>query len=582
MSAALTDALQATDLLTHVKFDPASPWHKDRPSLEPAVRAAAAQPANAAASAGWSLSSPSSCLIPWKLNDVLFNSTQFIFFFLPLSVLGFFLLGRFGRPSLALSWLVAASIFFYSQASLWLVLVLLCSMLWNFAAGLALAHRKSRLLLGFAIAGNLGALAWFKYAGFFAGLVDSLYGVAPFNLENVAVPLGISFYTFQQISYVVDAYDGVSREDNLLRYFAFATFFPQLLAGPIVRHSEIVSQLRDPSTYAPQTRNIALGASAFAIGLFKKIIIADNLAPAANTTFDLAAHGTYPPLDLAWIGATSYALQLYFDFSAYSDMAIGLALIFNIRLPLNFSSPYKSASIIEFWERWHITLTRFLTTFVYNPIAMRLTRARLRAGKRGLRRSSFELGPFLHLIAIPTILTMALSGLWHGAGLQFVAWGLFHGLMLVVNRAWRSATATLKRLQGIRVPRAVGILVTFLCVTVALVFFRAQGLEHAFTVLGGLAGLASSADSAALDAAGGSKLLVFGLFVVWFLPNTQQWLGLVECKLFTGWTPLKIAFDPGGRTLPRFLHGAIAGAILSLALLRLLGEAPAEFLYFTF
>ena len=513
---------------------------------------------------------------------MLFNSPQFIFLFLPSAVLGFFLLGRSGKPSLALSWLVAASLLFYSQANPWLIFVLLGSLFWNFAAGLVLTRRKSRLLLGLAIAGNLGALAWFKYAGFFVGLVDSLTGAAPFNLENVAVPLGISFYTFQQISYVVDAYDGVSREDSLIRYFAFASFFPQLLAGPIVRHSEIVSQLRDPATYAPQARNIALGMSAFAIGLFKKIVIADNLEPAANATFDLAAHGAYPPIDFAWIGATSYALQLYFDFSAYSDMAIGLALIFNIRLPFNFSSPYKSASIIEFWERWHITLTRFLTTYVYNPIAMRLTRARISAGKPGLRRSSFELRPFLHLIATPTILTMALSGLWHGAGLQFVAWGLLHGLMLVVNRAWRSATATLRSLQGIRVPRAVGIPLTFFCVTVALVFFRANGLDHAFTVLGGLSGLASGPNPAALDADGGLKLLVLGLFIVWFLPNTQQWLGLVECKMLAGWTSLRAAFDPGDRRLPRFLHGALAGVVLSVALLRLMGEAPAEFLYFTF
>lgn len=513
---------------------------------------------------------------------MLFNSPQFIFLFLPCAALGFFLLGRSGKPGLALSWLVAASLFFYSQVNPWLVFVLLGSLFWNFAAGLVLARRKSQLLLGLAIAGNLGALAWFKYAGFFAGLVDSLTGAAPFDLANVAVPLGISFYTFQQISYVVDAYDGVSCEDNLVRYFAFATFFPQLLAGPIVRHSEFVSQLRDPATYAPQARNIALGVSAFAIGLFKKIIIADNLAPAANATFDLAAQGTYPPIDFAWIGAVSYALQLYFDFSAYSDMAIGLALIFNIRLPFNFSSPYKSASIIEFWERWHITLTRFLTTYVYNPIAMRFTRARLSAGKPGLRRSSFELGPFLHLIATPTILTMALSGLWHGAGLQFVAWGLLHGLMLVINRAWRIATATLRSLQGIRVPRAVGVPLTFFCVTVALVFFRAKDLDDALTVLGGLAGLASGPSPAALDAAGGSKVLALGLFVVWFLPNTQQWLGLVDCKMLAGWTSLRVAFDPGDRRLPKFLHGALAGAVLSIALLRLLGEAPAEFLYFTF
>ena len=507
---------------------------------------------------------------------VLFASPPFLFVFLPCAVLGFFLIGRSGRPALALGWLAAASLVFYGQADPWFVLVLLASLAWNYAAGRVLARGRSRQLLALAVAGNLGVLAWFKYAGFFAGLLNALSGAAPFTLETVAIPLGISFYTFQQIAYLVDTRDGLTAETDLLRYLAFATFFPQLLAGPIVRHAEVAGQWRDPATYAPQARNIALGLSALAIGLFKKVILADNLAPAADIAFDLAAQGAHPPPGLAWVGATSYALQLYFDFSAYSDMAIGLALIFNIRLPFNFASPYKAASIIAFWERWHITLTRFLTTYLYNPVTLHLTRARLRAGKGGLRRS-FEPGPFLHLIATPTILTMALSGLWHGAGLQFVAWGLLHGLMLVVNRAWRLGAGAL---GGLRIPRPVGIGLTFLCVTVALVFFRAHDLGHALTLLGGLAGLAG--ESAGSASAEGSKLLLLGLFIVWVLPNTQQWLGLAPCKALDAWRTLQSAFEPGPHGRIRFLHGALAGAILGLALLRLLGEAPAEFLYFTF
>jgi alginate O-acetyltransferase complex protein AlgI len=511
---------------------------------------------------------------------MLFASPHFLFLFLPCAAAGFFLIGRSGRPALALAWLVAASLVFYSQADPWFVLVLLASLAWNYTAGRILGRRPSRPLLGLAIAGNLGVLAWFKYAGFFADLVNALSGAAPFTVATVAIPLGISFYTFQQIAYLVDAHDGVSRESDLLHYCAFATFFPQLLAGPIVRHGEVAGQWRDPATYAPQARNIALGLSAFAIGLFKKVILADNLAPAANAAFDLAGQGAYPPAGLAWSGAISYALQLYFDFSAYSDMAIGIALIFNIRLPFNFASPYKAASVIEFWERWHITLTRFLTTYLYNPVTLHLTRARLRAGKGGLRRSTFEPGPFLHLIATPTILTMALSGLWHGAGLQFVAWGLLHGLMLVGNRAWRLGTGTLNGLRGLRIPRPLGIGLTFLGVTVALVFFRAQDLGQAMRVLTGLAGLAEA--SAGTASPEGSKLLLLGLFIVWALPNTQQWLGLAPCQRLDAWRTLAATFEPGRHGRVRFLHGALAGAILCVALLRLLGEAPAEFLYFTF
>lgn len=540
---------------------------------------------------------------------MLFNAPEFLLAFLPTVVVGFFLLARLGRPSWAVAWLVVASLFFYAWWRLDFLPLLLLSVLFNFAMGRLLAGRPSRWLLGVGIAANLGALGWFKYSGFLADAINGLTG-AGLPVPQVLLPLAISFFTFQQIAYLIDAHAGEVRETSLARYTLFVVFFPQLIAGPIVHHKEMLDQFDRPETYRPRLDNLVLGLTAFSIGLFKKVFIADPLGSQTPLAFGPALDGLAPGFVDAWYGAIAFSLQLYFDFSGYSDMAIGLGLMFGIRLPINFASPFKAASIIEFWQRWHMTLTRFLTAYLYTPLVMAVMRRRQRAAKPMLKRSAPAIGPFVSLLAVPTLITMGLAGVWHGAGWQFVAFGLLHGVLLVLNHAWRFAGPKLGPGLGLgTVGHAACVVTTFLTVTVTLVFFKAASLEHALTVLRGMAGLGG--DVALMARLGGidpstlgplgelavrmatlqGALLLLALAIVWVLPNTPQYIdaiaGPVERRIeettrgVRGWlTALRHGSLPLAR--PSALQGAVVGVLLSLALLRALSVAPTEFLYFTF
>jgi D-alanyl-lipoteichoic acid acyltransferase DltB (MBOAT superfamily) len=395
----------------------------------------------------------------------------------------------------------------------------------------------------------------------------------------VILPLGISFITFQKIAYLVDAYQGKTREYNFLHFCLFVTFFPQLIAGPIVHHREVMPQFNEPRIYRFSYENLAVGVTIFALGLFKKVMIADNIALHATPVFDAAAQGTPLSLLEAWSGALAYTLQLYFDFSGYSDMAIGLGRMFGIRLPVNFYSPYKAANIIDFWRRWHITLSRFLRDYLYIPLG-------------GNRK-----GPVRRYLNL--FVTMLLGGLWHGAGWTFVFWGGLHGLYLIINHAWQALRRILGRPagDGTRVGRWVGRILTFLAVVVAWVFFRAESFPAALAMLRAMAGfegvvlpLAYQDTLAALAHYGvafghlghsdGWPLLIVLLLVVWFAPNTLEILRRYRPALtrFPGAAPAAARTLLAWRATPVWM---LITAGLLLASLLNMGEVS-EFLYFQF
>lgn len=406
---------------------------------------------------------------------MLFNSYEFIFAFLPLSLLGYFWLTRYGVEP-AIVWLVGASLFFYGWWNPAYLLLIVASMVVNFYFGRVLGRRSARVvrnrrwILATGVTANLSVLAYFKYAGFLAENINAVSGLG-LDIGHVVLPLAISFFTFQQIAFLVDAYQGITKEYGFTHYALFVTFFPQLIAGPIVHHSEMLPQFMRAENLRPRIQNLAVGGTIFAIGLFKKAVLADGIAVYATPVFDAAAAGQELTFFEAWGGALAYTLQLYFDFSGYSDMAIGAARMFGIRLPLNFHSPYKATNIVEFWRRWHITLSRFLRDYLYIPLG---------GNRRGRARRYINL-----------MITMVLGGLWHGAGWTFVAWGFLHGLYLVINHAWVKLRRALggRLIRPSRLGRFLGWLLTFLAVVIGWVFFRAADFDAALRILSGMAGL---------------------------------------------------------------------------------------------
>ena len=407
---------------------------------------------------------------------MLFNSYIFIFLFLPITLYVFYRIGELGHHRVAISWLVGASLFFYGWWNpIYLGLILL-SILFNYAAGVTLSHQtqttslSKKSILGLGICVNLGLLGYFKYANFFVDNINWLFGT-DFNLKKILLPLAISFFTFQQITYLVDAYRGETREYNFLHYCLFVTFFPQLIAGPIVHHKEMLPQFARDTIYRLNLEHLAVGLSVFFIGLLKKVIIADGIAQYSTPVFDAAQAGTAIAFVDAWAGVLAYTFQLYFDFSGYSDMAIGIGYMFGIRLPLNFNSPYKAVNIIDFWRRWHMTLSRFLRDYVYIPLG---------GNRQGRTRRQVNI-----------MMTMLIGGLWHGAGWTFLIWGGLHGFFMVINHGWR----TLRKKIGHNLEqstfwgRCSARLITFLAVVVAWVFFRAESFESAINILTGMIGL---------------------------------------------------------------------------------------------
>jgi len=400
---------------------------------------------------------------------MLFNSYTFIFLFLPIVLLGFHLIGKQGHHRVAIAWLVGSSLFFYGWWNPAYLGLMLVSIFFNYGIGVSLGgapkqpNKKPILIFGVIV--NLGLLAYFKYANFF---VDNLNNIAGTDivLEQIILPLAISFFTFQQIAYLVDAWRGETKEYNFLHYCLFVTFFPQLIAGPIVHHKEMLPQFAKDVVYKLRSKHLAIGLTIFAIGLFKKVVLADGISVYASPVFDAAEAGVVLTFFEAWGGSLAYTFQLYFDFSGYSDMAIGIARMFGIRLPLNFNSPYKATSIIDFWRKWHITLSRFLKDYLYIPLG---------GSRQGKSRRYANL-----------MITMLLGGLWHGAGWTFVLWGALHGFYLIINHGWR---VIFKNKRKTKFGALFAWTLTFIALIVSWVPFRAESLEGAGNILAGMFGL---------------------------------------------------------------------------------------------
>jgi D-alanyl-lipoteichoic acid acyltransferase DltB (MBOAT superfamily) len=427
---------------------------------------------------------------------MLFNSYSFIFAFLPLTVLGYAAVNRFGSRKASLGWLILTSMVFYGVWNPLNLALILPSIAVNYALALAIRAQLRKAPAGEKLAGvlvtlgvvlNLCFLGYFKYKNFFLGTVNDVAGTH-FVLTEIILPLGISFITFQKIAFLVDVRSGAIQDFDLFDFLTFVFFFPQLIAGPIVHYREMMPQFaRIDSRLQPD--NVAVGLTLFALGLFKKVVLADGIAPYVKTAFAAAGNGDQVSFFAAWMAALAYTFQIYFDFSGYSDMAIGLARLFGIKLPMNFNSPLKASSIIEFWSRWHITLTRFLTAYVYTPMVMSLTRKRMAQGRPVLGRKRPTAGAFLVLLAWPTVFTMFLSGFWHGAGYTFLAWGVLHGVYLTINHAWRQWKPKWDKATYERIMKPVGFVLTFAAVVVGMVLFRAPTMTSALHMLHGMAGL---------------------------------------------------------------------------------------------
>lgn len=477
---------------------------------------------------------------------MLFNSYSFIFLFIPIVWLGFRFFSYRGLLRGALIWLTVSSFCFYAYWNPPFIFLLLFSIGFNFYIAKLLnkgnLHRKWFLLVGVLV--NLAFIAYFKYGNF---IMSNIYALSYSHWvsKDVFLPLGISFFTFQQIAFLVEVYQGEIVASSLLDYSLFVSFFPQLIAGPIVRYPEIVPFFSKKKFFTMNYKNVALGLFLFSVGLAKKVIIADSLSPWVSPIFDRAE-----PLQFwsAWSGALAYTFQIYFDFSGYSDMALGLGKLFNINLPINFNSPYKALSITDFWRRWHITLSRFLKDYLYIPLG-------------GNRKG--KLAQYRNLL-----ITMTLGGLWHGASWTFVFWGLYHGLLLLghkvisnlfkINRHYNKYTVILK--WG----------VTFFCVTIGWVLFRAHSLTQSIEIIKAMLGLK------------GISSFGVSLFREMHFPE------LLTCLLICLFVPQSWEIVPFYKNVNNvkayaFLRSKIViAAIVFVLAVVLISTKPTEFLYFQF
>ncbi|HJM39102.1 MAG TPA: MBOAT family O-acyltransferase [Planctomycetota bacterium] len=511
---------------------------------------------------------------------MLFNSPAFIFLFLPIVLLGFFSLGKRGFQKSAVTWLVFSSLFFYgwwNPAYLWL---LIFSILFNFFLGIALERRRKKAILVAGVAVNLGLLGYFKYADFFILNANAMFDL-DVGGQKILLPLAISFFTFQQIAYIVDVYRGEVKERNFLHYALFVTFFPQLISGPIVHHAEMLPQFARKESYKFRLSNLNFGLTTFAAGLFKKVVLADGISEYSTPVFEAADAGQLVTFFDGWGGLIAYSMQIYFDFSGYADMAIGIGAMFGIALPLNFNSPYRSRNIIQFWRCWHMTLSRFLKDYLYIPLG-------------GNRKGSRYLNLFI---------TMLLGGLWHGAAWNFVIWGALHGAYLMLNHFWKhfSLKSKPKTLPKPSMLRAIfSTALTFLAVSFAWAFFRAETFAGALSLtkaILGQNGLMLPAvsqgflpeffqNSFSFFEGGGvlsfpsgwgfAWLLVLG-GVIFFLPNTQEFITRER------FTEEKEALAKGRASwTTSCLPAIVVGFVLFVSIKIMVSVSESEFLYFNF
>jgi alginate O-acetyltransferase complex protein AlgI len=540
---------------------------------------------------------------------MLFNSYTFLFGFLPVVLAGFYALGA-RRREWALLWLTAASLLFYAWWRPINVLLIAPSIAINYGLARALERTgeerplRARAILLAGIVFNLCFLGYFKYLNFAASALNDAFGTG-FVLTQLILPLGISFITFQKIAFLVDVHGGRVSRFSLADYGLFVLFFPQLIAGPIVHYREMMPQFRAaPCRYDPE--NAAVGISLFFFGLAKKLVLADPLSQLVAPLYAKAAAGVPQSMTEAWIAALGFTLQIYFDFSGYSDMALGLARFFGIKLPVNFNSPLKATSIVDFWLRWHVSLTRFLTAYIYNPLTLSQTRRRMAKGKPIFGGRNTSIPAFVILLAMPTMLTMLVSGIWHGAGYTYVLWGLLHGVFLCINHAWRLVRTRIwsdTQLYNRRMA-PIGFVLTFVSVVAAMVLFRAPSTNAAWMLWKGMTGVYGMTLPAAvfsrLGAAAG-WLTAIGVRPAWtsgaLLASATIRIGLLLAIALLMPNTLQIlaAFEPAigvkpGKTSSRLERAltwapsagwAVGLACVALAGMLSLGELS-EFLYWQF
>lgn len=498
---------------------------------------------------------------------MLFNSYEFIWLFLPIVWCGFFLAARYRHEAAAL-WLALASLFFYGYWDIHYVPLLLFSIAVNYQIGRKIclhveqeARERAKFWLITGLLFDLGLLGYYKYTGFFLNNWIDLTG-SNIDIPKIILPLGISFFTFTQIAYLADCHKGIVKERNPVHYLLFITYFPHLIAGPVLHHKQMMPQFAQPQTYRIHQENIAVGFTIFAIGMFKKVILADSLSGYANPVFAVSKYTGSLSTEEAWLGSLAYTLQLYFDFSGYSDMAIGLSRLFGIKLPLNFDSPYKSTSIIDFWRRWHMTLSQFLSQYLYIAV--------LGGNRLGKTRRYLNL-----------MITMLLGGLWHGAGWTYVIWGGLHGICLVVNHLFREFFPPDHSNPSGWVSRSrqlTGWLFTMTAVIAGLVFFRSASLHDAMIILQAMAGITQDNTLPVVEmiehADDGWEWVCMTALIVLLAPNTQEIMARFEPAWDTVHEKTRWQWNPHpGLAL-------LAGLALGFSILNI-GHVS-EFLYFQF
>jgi D-alanyl-lipoteichoic acid acyltransferase DltB (MBOAT superfamily) len=524
---------------------------------------------------------------------MLFNSYAFLFGFMPIMLAGYWAAGRIGGKA-PIAWLSAVSIFFYAYWNPPFLLLLAASAAFNYGMshqiGNASTERGKTWSFWLGIAGNLLLLGLFKYLGPSLAFLHHA-GFSRLPTADIVLPLGISFWTFTQIGYLVDRRDGLSSELKPLDYSLFVNFFPHLIAGPILHVREIGPQIVQPTLARLRAESFAPGLTIFAIGLAKKVLIADPLSQLPNSGYLNAAH-----VDLigGWITMLSYSMQLYFDFSGYSDMAIGLAAMVGFRFPLNFNSPYKSRSVIEYWQRWHMTLTRYLNLLLFNPLALAITRSRLARGLKVSNKAMKSPIAFLEILVVPTFYTFLLAGIWHGAGFHYVIFGLLQAIYICVNHGWRVFGPQPVRGAVARplwlVASVVG---TYLAAIFSQTFFRAQSSRQALDLIvgalgfrgiqlpdiwrGALAGISpnfiSFGKAPDIYMVG---LMIGAMAVVWTMPNSQQIMGRFAPVL----DEVKETGIKGLRWQPNLAWAVFTAVLLWMAVFNL--NQATTFIYFQF
>jgi alginate O-acetyltransferase complex protein AlgI len=490
---------------------------------------------------------------------MLFHSAIFLFGFLPITLLAYFTVGRVSLRG-ALAALALASLVFYAWWNYFFVVLVLGSVAFNYVGALAIStrvHRKllrsARVVTGALIATDLLVLGYFKYLVFFAGEANAWFSTN-WDVGRITLPIGISFYTFTQIAYLVDTLQGKVRERSLLSYLLFVTYFPHLVAGPVLHHAEMMPQFGLRENLVPQSENLARGLTFLAFGLFKKVVLADGCAPIANATF--AQVGI--PAAEAWLGVVAYSLQIYFDFSGYSDMAVGTSLMFNIKLPINFYSPYRARNIIDFWRCWHMTLSRFLRDYLYIPLG----------GNRegNVRR-------YVNLMA-----TMVLGGLWHGANWTFLVWGALHGGFLTLNHLWRAKFGSQEAVPRYGLVSNVYWALTLVAVVVAWVFFRAASMHDAMSMLASMAGISPVAKVVGVLTIENVAFVLALSALALFAPNSNE---VMQYHFGMGRDVPRLPSRMMWRPVPRYAC-AIGVLLICTAVIGVSGRQRLEFLYFQF